>query len=322
MGEGSQSATPAASEARKRRKAIIKSQRKESEHNNGNGNTGSDTSDNNSSNGEDSGFAVDPSHKQGRKRKTVTVHCENHDSSNSDKNNKRAQIRYDPDVPMSKEQLAAWRREARRVRNRESAAASRQRIRSRISELEDEVAAWKAKYEAAMKQLSAYQTNNQQSQNSASISDTSGVVAAAELAAGSSPETDGNVHLPASKKGSKEARGRSSQKDWKIGACDIDDSTVRPIVSKKSKNPSLSGHVFKSASQDASADGDAVSGTNPISAKEIEAASKVVQRVVASSSLDFPGTEQLAAAALAKAAEAMTSFHGNSAKLEKMQPDP
>mmetsp|Transcript_18519 Transcript_18519/g.25673 ORF Transcript_18519/g.25673 Transcript_18519/m.25673 type:complete len:192 (+) Transcript_18519:88-663(+) len=68
-------------------------------------------------------------------------------------NGKKTQIRYDPDVPMSKEQLAAWRREARRVRNRESAAASRQRIRDRIGELEDEVGEWKAKYREAMERL-------------------------------------------------------------------------------------------------------------------------------------------------------------------------
>jgi len=72
---------------------------------------------------------------------------------NKGSNSKKAQIRYDPDVPMSKEQLAAWRREARRVRNRESAAASRQRIRSRITELETEVEDWKSKYNRAMDRL-------------------------------------------------------------------------------------------------------------------------------------------------------------------------
>lgn len=68
---------------------------------------------------------------------------------------KKTQIRYDPDVPMSKDQLAAWRREARRVRNRESAAASRQRIRNRISELEEEVGEWKTKYTQAIQRLEA-----------------------------------------------------------------------------------------------------------------------------------------------------------------------
>jgi chromosome segregation ATPase len=66
---------------------------------------------------------------------------------------KRTQVRYDPDVAMTKEQLAAWRREARRVRNRESAAASRQRTRSRIDELESEVEDWKEKYNNAMERL-------------------------------------------------------------------------------------------------------------------------------------------------------------------------
>ena len=70
---------------------------------------------------------------------------------------KKTQIRYDPSIPMEKEQLAAWRREARRVRNRESAAASRQRIRGRITELEDELDGWKAKYQAAMTTLARIQ---------------------------------------------------------------------------------------------------------------------------------------------------------------------
>ena len=62
-------------------------------------------------------------------------------------------MRYDPDVPMSKEEASAWRREARRVRNRESAAASRRKIRNRIEDLEEEVEKWKLKYEALMKEL-------------------------------------------------------------------------------------------------------------------------------------------------------------------------
>eukprot|EP00543_Licmophora_paradoxa_P005156 CAMPEP_0202447430 /NCGR_PEP_ID=MMETSP1360-20130828/6188_1 /ASSEMBLY_ACC=CAM_ASM_000848 /TAXON_ID=515479 /ORGANISM="Licmophora paradoxa, Strain CCMP2313" /LENGTH=166 /DNA_ID=CAMNT_0049064515 /DNA_START=14 /DNA_END=514 /DNA_ORIENTATION=- len=66
---------------------------------------------------------------------------------------KKTQIRYDPETPMDKDQLAAWRREARRVRNRESAAASRQRIRDRINELESEVEDWKKKYMEAAAQL-------------------------------------------------------------------------------------------------------------------------------------------------------------------------
>ena len=71
----------------------------------------------------------------------------------TDSEKKKTQIRYDPDVPMTKEQLAAWRREARRVRNRESAAASRQRIRDRISELETEVDLWKTKFLQAQERL-------------------------------------------------------------------------------------------------------------------------------------------------------------------------
>lgn len=61
--------------------------------------------------------------------------------------------RYDPGVPMTKEELVAWRKEARRVRNRESAAASRKRTRDRIEELEGEVAAIKSKYSAALQRI-------------------------------------------------------------------------------------------------------------------------------------------------------------------------
>lgn len=66
---------------------------------------------------------------------------------------KKPQMRYDPDVPMSKEEAAAWRKEQRRKRNRESAAASRQRQRDRISELEQEVSDWKSKYEEALARI-------------------------------------------------------------------------------------------------------------------------------------------------------------------------
>jgi bZIP transcription factor len=52
----------------------------------------------------------------------------------------KKQARYEPEVPMPKSDLAKWRKEARRVRNRESAAASRHKTRLRIEELEGQVA--------------------------------------------------------------------------------------------------------------------------------------------------------------------------------------
>jgi len=72
------------------------------------------------------------------------------DDGKSRKTGKKPQMKYDPDVPMTKEEATAWRREQRRKRNRESAAASRQRQRDRINELEDEVADLKSKYESTM----------------------------------------------------------------------------------------------------------------------------------------------------------------------------
>jgi len=66
---------------------------------------------------------------------------------------KKPQMKYDPDVPMSKEEAAAWRREQRRKRNRESAALSRQRQRDRIGDLEVEVEQWKCKVESIMERI-------------------------------------------------------------------------------------------------------------------------------------------------------------------------
>mmetsp|Transcript_31058 Transcript_31058/g.59002 ORF Transcript_31058/g.59002 Transcript_31058/m.59002 type:complete len:374 (-) Transcript_31058:377-1498(-) len=47
---------------------------------------------------------------------------------------------------MSREELSEWRKEQRRKRNRESAAASRNKTRARIDELEGEVTQWKGRY--------------------------------------------------------------------------------------------------------------------------------------------------------------------------------
>jgi hypothetical protein len=65
----------------------------------------------------------------------------------------KQQARYIPGVPMAKEELANWRKEARRVRNRESAADSRKKTRDHIGELEAEVERYQTKYAAAVKRI-------------------------------------------------------------------------------------------------------------------------------------------------------------------------
>ena len=65
----------------------------------------------------------------------------------------KRQSRYDPGVPMTRDELTAWRKEARRVRNRESAAASRKRNRERITELEAELDSLSSKYSAALQRI-------------------------------------------------------------------------------------------------------------------------------------------------------------------------
>jgi hypothetical protein len=66
---------------------------------------------------------------------------------------KKPQMKYDPEVPMTKEQAAVWRREQRRKRNRESAAMSRQRQRDRIADLEIVVDEWKIKVGSVMDRI-------------------------------------------------------------------------------------------------------------------------------------------------------------------------
>ena len=155
-------------EARKRRKEIIQSRDEvnpvavASSPEAAGGRTGVATTTTNGSNNTDlAPSSVDDSNsnksdkKPPKKRKVEDGGTGGSNKGTKDSKQKKAQIRYDPDVPMSKEQLAAWRREARRVRNRESAAASRQRIRNRITELEEEVGEWKEKYTQAMDRLQA-----------------------------------------------------------------------------------------------------------------------------------------------------------------------
>lgn len=82
-------------------------------------------------------------------------------------NNKKQQASYMPgnvNANLSKDQLSAWRKEARRVRNRESAASSRMKTKNRIEELESEVDTLKAKYAIALEHynnvLNSQRNNN------------------------------------------------------------------------------------------------------------------------------------------------------------------
>lgn len=71
----------------------------------------------------------------------------------------KKQSRYEPELPdellaqLSKEELSEWRKRARKVRNRESAAASRRKTRERIEELESEVEGLKKKYQEALERI-------------------------------------------------------------------------------------------------------------------------------------------------------------------------
>lgn len=74
----------------------------------------------------------------------------------------KLQSRYDPGVSMTKEELKTWRKEARRVRNRESAAASRKKNRESIQELETKIENMKAKYTDALRYILELEEGEQQ----------------------------------------------------------------------------------------------------------------------------------------------------------------
>lgn len=89
-----------------------------------------------------------------KKKSTFTIaKAETVDESIKNSTPKKAQVTYNPKISMTNEQLTVWRREQRRVRNRESAAASRRKVRDRIGELEDEVDIWKRRYQEVMARL-------------------------------------------------------------------------------------------------------------------------------------------------------------------------
>jgi hypothetical protein len=76
----------------------------------------------------------------------------------------KKQARYEPGVNMTREELAAWRKEARRVRNRESAAASRRKTRDRIEQLEHELSELQSKYSQALQRIVELEQNGQHSE--------------------------------------------------------------------------------------------------------------------------------------------------------------
>eukprot|EP00551_Chaetoceros_affinis_P009452 CAMPEP_0203669652 /NCGR_PEP_ID=MMETSP0090-20130426/5955_1 /ASSEMBLY_ACC=CAM_ASM_001088 /TAXON_ID=426623 /ORGANISM="Chaetoceros affinis, Strain CCMP159" /LENGTH=264 /DNA_ID=CAMNT_0050534379 /DNA_START=261 /DNA_END=1052 /DNA_ORIENTATION=+ len=95
--------------------------------------------------------AISPSSSSNMKIKTTTRTTTT--TTTKHQTNQTKQKRYEPETPMTKEQTAAWRREARKVRNRQSAAKSREKIKSRINVLELEVKQWKTKYEQVFQRL-------------------------------------------------------------------------------------------------------------------------------------------------------------------------
>lgn len=84
-----------------------------------------------------------------KKRKIAAASDENHGSPKKKSPLfNQPQNFYAPQAisSMTKDELSEWRKEERRKRNRESAAASRNKTRARIDELEGEVNRWKDAY--------------------------------------------------------------------------------------------------------------------------------------------------------------------------------
>jgi len=108
----------------------------------------------------------------------------------------KKKARYDPGVPMTKAELREWRKEARRVRNRESAAASRKKTRSRIGELETDLSSMRDKYEAAMQRIAELESTIREIQHNADKNKNNGDVTSppsAVISVTSNPTTASNT---------------------------------------------------------------------------------------------------------------------------------
>jgi len=64
---------------------------------------------------------------------------------------------YKPEKDMSKEELTQWRKHQRKLRNRQSAAASRQKVRNRVHNLEEQVQLLQHKYNIVLNRLKQYE---------------------------------------------------------------------------------------------------------------------------------------------------------------------
>jgi len=58
--------------------------------------------------------------------------------------------KYEPEIPMEPDDVSAWRRSARMKRNRESAGKSRNKVRNRVLELENQVKDYKERYQSVL----------------------------------------------------------------------------------------------------------------------------------------------------------------------------
>ena len=101
-----------------------------------------------------SSFSVNDSQSKNKKQKVLNVTTSNEEANLSMFRGIKKQARYEPTIPISsKVELATWRKEARRIRNRESAAASRNKTRERIDELEGQLRTMQNQYSTALQRI-------------------------------------------------------------------------------------------------------------------------------------------------------------------------
>eukprot|EP00567_Pseudictyota_dubia_P018383 CAMPEP_0197434112 /NCGR_PEP_ID=MMETSP1175-20131217/1875_1 /TAXON_ID=1003142 /ORGANISM="Triceratium dubium, Strain CCMP147" /LENGTH=214 /DNA_ID=CAMNT_0042962705 /DNA_START=42 /DNA_END=686 /DNA_ORIENTATION=+ len=117
--------------------------------------------------------------KNARKRKAVPAPISSPPAlvpaaaANDRDDNKKCKftLRYNPDdiKKMTREELSEWRKQQRKERNRASAAASREKTRGRIRELEGEVDDLKTKYAAALEKIQALEEEKERNRSLASL---------------------------------------------------------------------------------------------------------------------------------------------------------
>eukprot|EP00567_Pseudictyota_dubia_P007241 CAMPEP_0197434410 /NCGR_PEP_ID=MMETSP1175-20131217/2149_1 /TAXON_ID=1003142 /ORGANISM="Triceratium dubium, Strain CCMP147" /LENGTH=360 /DNA_ID=CAMNT_0042963123 /DNA_START=54 /DNA_END=1137 /DNA_ORIENTATION=- len=178
-----------------------------------------------------------------RKRKAEAVASPTPATSAAREKRSKFSLQYNPETEksMTKEQISAWRKQQRKERNRASAAASREKIRGRIRELEGEVDDLTSKYAAALERIRELEQERDASSHHKPLHhDARATALPALVSAEDSPATSPQTTPPAMVPSEWALQGTSSSSQvYDNNENEIKLHELRPILDKHSRKTSL-----------------------------------------------------------------------------------